>query len=80
MSLGPLELAVLVFIGLLFFGPTKLPELGRAFGETIRGFKKAMNDTDNKPTSPPPTRSADQQADTKHADSHSDTQKEKERV
>lgn len=76
MSLGPLELAVLVFIGLLFFGPTKLPELGRAFGETIRGFKKAMNDTDTKPTSPPPAKTTDQQADTKHAD----TQKEKERV
>lgn len=76
MSLGPLELAVLVFIGLLFFGPTKLPELGRAFGETIRGFKKAMNETDSKPAAPAPEKNETQQAATKHAD----TQKEKERV
>ncbi|MBK7891231.1 MAG: twin-arginine translocase TatA/TatE family subunit [Bdellovibrionales bacterium] len=76
MSLGPLELAVLVFIGLLFFGPTKLPELGRAFGETIRGFKKAMSDTDSKPAAPAPEKNETQQAETKHAD----TQKEKERV
>lgn len=80
MSLGPLELAVLVFIGLLFFGPTKLPELGRAFGETIRGFKKAMSDTDNKSTPSPSAKSAATQSDTQPADSHAGSQKEKERV
>ncbi|MBL7687458.1 MAG: twin-arginine translocase TatA/TatE family subunit [Bdellovibrionaceae bacterium] len=80
MSLGPLELAVLVFVGLLFFGPKKLPELGRAFGETIRGFKKAMSDTDSKSTPNPPAKPVAPQTETQPADSQATTQKEKERV
>lgn len=53
MSLGPLELAMLAAIALLFFGPSKLPQLGRSFGDAIRGFKSAMNDVhDSKPDSP----------------------------
>ncbi len=44
MSLGPLELAMIAAIALLFFGPAKLPQLGKSIGEAIRGFKGAMND------------------------------------
>ncbi len=44
MSLGPLELAMLAAIALLFFGPAKLPQLGKSLGDAIRGFKSAMND------------------------------------
>lgn len=44
MSLGPLELAMLAAIALLFFGPSKLPQLGKSLGDAIRGFKSAMND------------------------------------
>lgn len=47
MSLGPLELAMLAAIALLFFGPAKLPQLGKSIGEAIRGFKGAMNDMNN---------------------------------
>lgn len=35
----------LIFIfgsALLVFGPRKLPELGKGFGEGIRGFKRAI--------------------------------------
>jgi sec-independent protein translocase protein TatA len=35
---------LLVLIALLLFGPNKLPELGRAFGRTLREFKKGAND------------------------------------
>lgn len=35
---------VLGVIGIIFFGPKKLPELGSSLGEAIRGFKKAMNE------------------------------------
>jgi sec-independent protein translocase protein TatA len=36
---------VIVGIALLVFGPKKLAELGRGFGESIRGFKAAMKET-----------------------------------
>jgi sec-independent protein translocase protein TatA len=44
MSLGPTELLLLLGIALLFFGPSRLPDLGKSFGEAIRGFKKGMED------------------------------------
>jgi sec-independent protein translocase protein TatA len=40
-----LSLTHLLFLGLilvLIFGPTKLPALGRTFGESARNFKKAL--------------------------------------
>jgi sec-independent protein translocase protein TatA len=43
-KIGPLELAVIVVIALLIFGPKKLGELGKGLGEGIRNFKSSMND------------------------------------
>lgn len=43
-SIGPATLIILVIAALLLFGPTKLPELGRAFGKTLREFKKGTNE------------------------------------
>lgn len=43
MSLGIPELVVLVIIVLLFFGPSRLPGLGKAVGSAIRGFKKGIS-------------------------------------
>lgn len=49
MSLGIPELIVLVVIVLLFFGPSRLPGLGKAVGSAIRGFKKGISsDEDSK--------------------------------
>ena len=42
--LQPMHLLVIFGIALLVFGPKKLPELGKGLGESIRGFKKALND------------------------------------
>ncbi|MGE3683669.1 MAG: twin-arginine translocase TatA/TatE family subunit [Bdellovibrionales bacterium] len=42
MSLGPMELVLILGIGLLIFGPTRLPGLGRSLGDAIRGFKKGI--------------------------------------
>ena len=39
-GLGLPELAIIMVIALLVFGPRKLPELGKAVGQTIREFKK----------------------------------------
>ena len=38
----PMHLLVIFFIALLFFGPRKLPELGKGLGKGIREFKDAM--------------------------------------
>jgi sec-independent protein translocase protein TatA len=41
--LQPAHLLVILGIALLFFGPKKLPELGKGLGEGLRGFKEAMS-------------------------------------
>jgi sec-independent protein translocase protein TatA len=38
----PIHLIVIAGIALIFFGPKKLPELGKGLAEGIRGFKSAM--------------------------------------
>ncbi len=41
-SLGAAEIAVIVLVVLLVFGPSKLPQLGSSVGKMLRGFKKEM--------------------------------------
>jgi len=43
-NIGPVELIIVLVIALLILGPGKLPEVGSAFGKTIREFKKAATD------------------------------------
>lgn len=40
----PMHLLVILGIGLLFFGPKKLPELGKGLGEAIRKFKSGLRE------------------------------------
>jgi sec-independent protein translocase protein TatA len=42
MRLGFGEIMVVLGLALLFFGPSKLPQLGSSLGEAIRGFKKSV--------------------------------------
>jgi sec-independent protein translocase protein TatA len=44
----PMHLLVIFGIALLVFGPKKLPELGKGIGEGIRGFKAAMQPSEEK--------------------------------
>jgi Tat protein translocase TatB subunit len=44
MNLGFSEMAFLVILGLLLFGPKKLPEIGRQIGRVLAEFKKASNE------------------------------------
>jgi|YelNatPaOPRAMG01_1025707.scaffolds.fasta_scaffold195008_2 sec-independent protein translocase protein TatA len=39
---GWLEVLLILLIALLIFGPSKLPQLGKAIARTIREFRKAM--------------------------------------
>jgi sec-independent protein translocase protein TatA len=54
MSLGFSEVLIILAIALLFFGPTRLPGLGKSLGEAIRGFKKGMAEPEKDPTENPP--------------------------
>lgn len=48
-SIGPWELILILAIALLIFGPGKLPEAGKALGNSIREFKKACAPTEADP-------------------------------
>lgn len=41
--IGPGSLALIGVVALIIFGPKKLPELGRAAGQTLKEFKNATN-------------------------------------
>jgi TatA/E family protein of Tat protein translocase len=43
-GLGTTELIVIMVILLLLFGSTRLPGLAKGMGESIRNFKKAVNE------------------------------------
>ena len=43
-GIGPFEILLILIVGLLIFGPEKLPQIGRDLGRTIRSFKKATTD------------------------------------
>ena len=42
-GLGVPEVAVIVIVAVLIFGPKKIPEIGSALGKTIKGFKEEMD-------------------------------------
>ena len=44
MNIGTPELAIILALALIFFGPKRLPEIGRALGSAIRELKKASHE------------------------------------
>jgi sec-independent protein translocase protein TatA len=51
--LQPMHLLLIAIIAIVFFGPKRLPELGKGLGEGIRGFKDAFRAEPEKPAAPP---------------------------
>jgi sec-independent protein translocase protein TatA len=45
----PEHLLVILALALFFFGPTKLPELGKGIGEGIRSFKSGLKEARSQP-------------------------------
>jgi len=43
-NIGIPGLILILVIALIIFGPSKLPEIGRAFGNTLKEFKQATKD------------------------------------
>ena len=46
-GIGERELIILFVIVLIIFGPTKLPQLARAIGKSMRELKEGLKDTSN---------------------------------
>jgi len=46
-NIGIPGLILILVLALIIFGPKKLPEIGRAFGQTLREFKKSTRDLTN---------------------------------
>jgi sec-independent protein translocase protein TatA len=42
-NIGPMEIAIVLIIALVVFGPKKLPELGRSAGNGFREFKDSIS-------------------------------------
>jgi sec-independent protein translocase protein TatA len=54
-----MEILLILALALLFFGPTRLPQLGSSLGSAVRSFKRGLagnDDTENKAL--PPSNSA----------------------
>lgn len=47
-NIGPLEIAIVLIIVLVIFGPKRLPELGKSMGRGIREFKGSISGDDDK--------------------------------
>ena len=48
MPMGGMELLIILVIILLLFGATRVPQLGRSLGQSLREFRKGVSeDSDN---------------------------------
>ena len=68
MNLGMGQIALLIVLALVLFGPKRLPEMGRAVGNAIREFKSAMNgmvSPEKKPEEVPPAEATGAKGDEK---------------
>lgn len=52
MSVGPLEIGILVLVIVLLFGARKLPELARSLGRSMRIFKSEVNEMKDENNTP----------------------------
>jgi len=57
--IGPWEIAILLVIVLLVFGPKRLPEMGRSLGKGMREFKDSISGKDDEPPALPPAEPKD---------------------
>ncbi|MBZ9713282.1 twin-arginine translocase TatA/TatE family subunit [Deinococcus multiflagellatus] len=59
MSIGPLEIILLIVIIALVFGARKLPELGKGLGQGIKEFKRETRASEDRPVTDVPSRQLD---------------------
>jgi sec-independent protein translocase protein TatA len=55
-NLGPWEIALIVFLALLFFGGKRLPSLAKDLGSGIKEFRKSLTGAEDEPQNSLPNR------------------------
>jgi sec-independent protein translocase protein TatA len=45
-NIGPMELMIVLVVGLVIFGPKRIPEMGRSIGNGMREFKDSISGKD----------------------------------
>ena len=53
---SPIQIAIVLLIVLVVFGPKRLPELGRSIGRGLREFRSSMSGDEDERTAPVPSR------------------------
>ena len=51
-GLGPTELAIILLIVLVLFGPKQLPKLGKMFGKAMKDLREGMEGKDDEEEAP----------------------------
>jgi sec-independent protein translocase protein TatA len=51
-NIGPLEIAIVLIIALVVFGPKRLPELGKSLGKGIQEFRGTIGGDKSEPDEP----------------------------
>jgi len=51
-GLGPTELAIILLIVLVLFGPKQLPKLGKMFGKAMKDLREGMEGKDEEEEKP----------------------------
>ena len=59
------SLGIVLLIALVVFGPSKLPEIGKAIGKSLNEFKKATSDTPAESDTKPEIKQAEKTIDVK---------------
>jgi sec-independent protein translocase protein TatA len=71
--IGPWEIAILLVIVLLVFGPKRLPEMGKSLGKGMREFKNSVTGKDDDPPAELPVQTAAQAEETVSASTKTDS-------
>ena len=85
-QIGPLEILVVGIVALIVFGPQKLPEMARSVGRALNELKRmasevrsefemGLDDVEDEPDDPPPTRARRAEPDTAEPDTAEPVQK-----
>jgi len=72
-NIGPLEIAIVLIIVLIIFGPKRLPELGRSLGRGIREFRGSITGQDKDAAEKPEGRELSGAPDSAKSESENET-------